>query len=380
MKSANSRADGRRRVAVFGSYGPSLTVFRGSLIRALVAKGYQVSAIAPHINVELAEELRQLGAEPVALPLRRASLSPLAMVAEAATVRRVLRSVRPDAVIAYTAKPIILAAWATRRSPTRLVAMITGLGYAFTQSPRSVRQRIAFHALSALYRRALRSAGAILFQNPDDRAVFATLNLLPHSAPVSLTRGSGVELDKFAAEPVPANGPFLMIARLLGNKGVREYGEACARLRKEFPQARCQLAGSSDPSPDALSRNEIKQLEQQGVELLGHLQDVRPALARCRVYVLPSYREGTPRSSLEALATGRAIVTTDAPGCRETVVDGENGLLVPPADADALLAAMRRFMVEPELANRMGEASRQLAEERFDVCKVNAVIMEAAGL
>ena len=140
------------------------------------------------------------------------------------------------------------------------------------------------------------------------------------------------------------------------------------------------LVGDLDPSPDSLTRAELDALTRCGIEWKGHLADVRPAIAECSVYVLPSYREGTPRSVLEAMATGRAIVTTDAPGCRETVQDGENGILVRPRDADTLFAAMQRFVDEPALAAKMGAASRKLAESKYDVRKVNATLLRHLGL
>jgi len=140
------------------------------------------------------------------------------------------------------------------------------------------------------------------------------------------------------------------------------------------------LVGDLDPSPDSLDRHELDELIRCGVDYLGHVADVRPAIASCSVYVLPSYREGTPRSVLEAMAMGRAIITTDAPGCRETVREGENGLLVPPRDADSLFDAMMRFVDEPDLARTMGAASRRLAEAKYDVRQVNADLLRYARL
>ena len=145
-------------------------------------------------------------------------------------------------------------------------------------------------------------------------------------------------------------------------------------------QIEAGLAGWLDEAPDAIGQAELDSIVAGGVEDLGRLADVRQALAETGVYVLPSYREGTPRTVLEAMAMGRAVITTNAPGCRGTVVDGDNGLLVPVADSDALYRAMRRFVEEPELAGRMGKASLRLVREKFDVDKVNAAILEATGL
>jgi glycosyltransferase involved in cell wall biosynthesis len=173
---------------------------------------------------------------------------------------------------------------------------------------------------------------------------------------------------------------FLMIARFLKDKGIREYGEAAARLKRERPELRMMLVGWADESPDCIAPRELQAMTAAGIDYLGQMDDVRPALAECSVYVLPSYREGTPRSVLEAMATGRAIVTTDAPGCRETVVDGANGWLVPPRDPEALYRAMRRFADDPALCAPMGAESRRLAELKYDVHRVNEAILDHAGL
>jgi glycosyltransferase involved in cell wall biosynthesis len=172
-----------------------------------------------------------------------------------------------------------------------------------------------------------------------------------------------------------------MIGRLLRNKGVREYAMAAARLRQRFPSTRCLLVGWIDDNPDAISGEELEQWVRSGaVEFLGQLEDVRPAIAKASVYVLPSYREGTPRTVLEAMAMGRPIITTDAPGCRETVVAGENGYLVPVGSVDGLLAAMERFIDRPEQAVAMGARSRAIAERKYDVNKVNGIMLSEMGL
>lgn len=171
-----------------------------------------------------------------------------------------------------------------------------------------------------------------------------------------------------------------MIARLLGDKGVREYGEAARRLKQLHPSVTISLVGGIGNEPDAISREELNRFIGWGIDYLGAQADVRPFIAGHSVYVLPSYREGTPRSVLEALSTGRAVITTDAPGCRQTVEHGRNGLLVPPRDSDALFEAMRHLVENPQLIAPMGAASRHIAEDKYDVRKVNAALLTAAGL
>lgn len=257
--------------------------------------------------------------------------------------------------------------------------MITGLGYAFTGG-REPKRVIGRAAASFLYRLALRRSDLIIFLNPDDRALFRQLGLVPTDKDAKILNGEGLDIDYFSPAPLPSGTAFLMIARLLKDKGIREFAEAAKRLKAAHPDVPVMLVGPFYPSPDSLRQSELDELIRCGVDYKGAMTDVRPAIAASSVYVLPSYREGTPRSVLEAMAMGRAIITSDAPGCRETVTDGENGLLVRPRDADSLYEAMIRFVEEPGLAASMGEASRRIAEAKYDVRKINSTLLGYAGL
>ncbi len=367
-------------VVVLGSYAPSLIHFRGELIRALVAAGHRVVAMAPSIDEALADRLRAIGAEPHQVPIDNQGLNPLAMPGSIRAMERSFRAIRPDVVIAYTVKPVTLGALAAARAGVpRFVALITGLGFAFSGGT-SLKRRLSERAATWLYRRALRRSRAIVFQNPDDRDFFAARAILPPAPEPVVVNGSGIDLAAFSPAPLPAGARFLMVSRLLGDKGVREYGAAARMLKARYPDARFALVGYFDNSPDAISREELDAIVAGGVEFHGRLDDVRPAIAQANVYVLPSYREGTPRSVLEAMAMGRPIVTTDAPGCRQTVDAGVNGFLAAPRDAHSLAEAMERFIKEPDLIVPMGNAARRIAEERFDVVAVNAQLLAAAGL
>lgn len=371
---------GEQTVALFGSFAPSLLNFRGPLIEAMVGRGHRVFALAPDIDAETAQELRRLGSTPVSVPLQRTGLNPIANRTSGRALRTQLRLIKPDVVIAYTIKPIVLGATAARAVKVpKFVAMITGMGYPFLGGLHPKRVAIRLVAM-AMYRRALGLADFAIFQNEDDRRDFRRLRLLPARVPSGIVNGSGVDLRVFRAQPLPDAVAFLMIARFLRDKGIREFAEAAASLKREHPEVRIMLAGWRDDSPDSISEEELGAMIESGIEHLGRLDDVQPALANCSVYVLPSYREGTPRSVLEAMAAGRAIITTDAPGCRETVVDGRNGFLVPTHDASALYAAMRRFVEDPDLAISMGAASRQLVEAKYDVHDVNEAVLAYAGL
>jgi glycosyltransferase involved in cell wall biosynthesis len=291
-----------------------------------------------------------------------------------------MRSIKPTYVLGYTIKPVIygsIAAWLAG-VPHRF-ALITGLGYAFQGDGQRSRLQTL---VQSLYSLALARVGKVFFQNPDDEALFRQRNILKKSARSVVVNGSGVDVGSFALMHLPSGPPrFLLIARLLGDKGVREYASAANAIRANHPEVRFALVGWIDENPDSISQSELDTWVAEGtLEYLGRMADVRPAIADSTVYVLPSYREGTPRTVLEAMAMGRAIITTDAPGCRETVVEGENGLLVSVKSVDGLVHAMLKFVKDPGLASRMGTRARQIAEEKYDVHKVNAVMLREMGI
>ncbi len=220
----------------------------------------------------------------------------------------------------------------------------------------------------------------IIFQNPDDRDDFIASGILQDAAKARLVNGSGVDTTRFATAMLPETARFLMIARLLTNKGVREYAEAAAVLKQEGLDACFALVGYHDEGPDGIDRGDLAQWCEAGLDYMGPRDDVRAALADCSVYVLPSYREGTPRTVLEAMATGRAVVTTDAPGCRQTIVDGDSGLLVKPRNVGSLVDAMRELALNPARRAAMGQNARRRCVENYDVSHVNGVMMRHLGI
>ncbi len=372
-------------ILVIGSFAESLVSFRGPLLQALRAAGHEVHAAAPELlaHQDVARKLRSWNIHLHDVPILRTGTNPMHDLGSLWALYGLMLRLRPDAVLAYTAKPVIYGSLAAALAgvPMRY-ALVTGLGYAFTGRARGLRASIK-SVLMGLYRLALGRCTRVFFQNPDDLGLFRQLRLLPARVPASVINGSGIDVENFNPAPMPSGQPvtFLLIARLLGDKGVREYAEAARALRKLYPDTRCQLVGWIDGNPDAISQAELDAwVGSGGIEYLGRLRDVRPAIAGCHVYVLPSYREGTPRTVLEAMAMGRPIITTDAPGCRQTVTEDDNGFLVPVRSASSLAQAMRRFIESPDLLARMGRRSREIAEERFDVRKVNHVMMQEMGL
>jgi glycosyltransferase involved in cell wall biosynthesis len=309
-------------------------------------------------------------------------MNPMRDVRTVRALTALYREVQPDLVLTYAIKPVIYGSIAARLAGVpRVCSLITGLGYSFGMT--TWRQRALNPVVRSLFRLALASNEVVFFQNPDDLRQFVEAGLAKDRQAV-LVNGSGIDLDYFSVAPLPKGAPvFLLSARLIWEKGVGEYVEAARALKARYPAARFRLFGPLDPNPAAVSRGQLDAWCAEGViEYLGSTtDDVRPAIAGASVFVLPSsYREGTPRSILEALAMGRAIVTTDAPGCRETVVRGENGFLVPTKDSTALADAMERFLRDPGLVAPMGARSREIAEEKYDVHLVNRVMMRAMGL
>ncbi|MDW8051853.1 MAG: glycosyltransferase family 4 protein [Armatimonadota bacterium] len=371
-----------RTVAMISPYARTIVSFRGVLIRALHQRGVRVYVLAPDYTPEIRSDVQQLGAQPVDYPLARTSVNPMRDGYTFLCLMRILRRLRPDVVMPYNIKPVVygtLAAYLAR--VPRRVALIEGLGYAFIEVP-SLRHAALRWVIRQLYRTALRYAHATVFLNPDDQREFVQGRLVAPEK-TYLLGGIGVDLSEWLPAP-PALEPitFTLAARLLREKGVVEFAQAARTIKQRYPKVRFLLLGGLDTNPGALTEAEVRAWAEEGIlEWHGHVPDVRPYLAQTSVYVLPSYyREGVPRSTQEAMAMARPVITTDAPGCRETVRDGVNGFLVPPRDVEALVQAMERFIQQPELIITMGQASRRIAEEQFDAHKIAKRLLEVMGI
>lgn len=361
------------------SFTKSLLWFRMDLMADLIAQGHEVHALGPDEGPRYAEQFAERGIHYRSFTVSRNGLSPLEDLRTYLQLRRAIREINPDRVFTYQAKTIVYgvpAAWSA--GVRHIYPLVAGLGSIFRGT--GLKHSAVRVILSAQYRRAFRRSRKVFFQNTDDSSTFVAKGLVRNDQIVMLN-GSGVNVDRFHIAPVPGRPSFLFIGRLIRDKGVIEYLEACKSIKALYPGARCVLAGPFDSNPTALQPGDIEPYTAAGfVEYVGELDDVRPLISECSVFVLPSYHEGTPKSVLEAMSMGRAIITTDAPGCRETVVDGVNGILVPVGEVDPLVRAMARFVDESGLSRRMGEVSRTIAEQRFDVHKVNRVVMSAMEL
>ncbi len=371
-----------KRIALVASYAPSLIQFRGPLLKAIIAQGHTLLCAAPDFEPETRAAVEALGAETVDYPLSRTGLDPLADLQALKALTALMRRWQPDVVMGYTPKPAIYATLAAARAKVpHIVPMLTGLGYAFLTGG-GAKQTLVRRVSAALYRRAFARAHAAVFHNADDAQVLIDLGCVPPDLPVHIVSGSGVDLSRFPSTPLPAIGnglTFLMIARLVGYKGVREYCEAAHSLKPQYPESEWFLVGPEESGPAGFPKTELSRYA-ESVTYLGATDDVKPHLEHCHIYVLPSYGEGMPRTVLEALATGRPVITTDTRGCRETVIENINGLLVPIENSAALADAMKTMLEHPDRLAEMGVRSRALAEERFDVHRVNDAMMHALGI
>lgn len=364
------------------SYPRSVLAFRRELIEKISNLGYAIHVAAPdlHQGSSFRSEFEALDMKVHNLQLSRTGLNPLTDLVTLLKCWMLFKKIKPHTVFCYTVKPVVYGSIAaSMANVAKTVVLITGLGYAWQNNKFS--RRLLKKVLVSLYSVSLSKSSLVFFQNQDDHSAFETLGIVNNNVRTSIVNGSGVNLDHFAPVPVPEAPCFLMLGRLIKSKGVWEFAEAARRIGKKYPDVRFCLAGWIDENPDSIKEEELNSWVDQGVlNFLGDLEDVRPALAECSVYVLPSYREGTPRSVLEAMAVGRAIVTTDAPGCSDTVCEGRNGFLVTPKSVDELVHAMEKFLLNPELAGSMGSESRRIAEENYDVFDVSEKMIAEMGL
>ncbi len=351
-------------------------------MKKMTSCGHQVTACAPNASDDVQNQLAEIGVHYQPITLSRTGINPIGDFASFIQFRSICHSVKPDVIISYTIKPVIYGSLAARTTGiTRIFSIITGLGYAFTRS--SMKSWIAGVIAKYLYRKALAYNNNVFFQNPDDMRFFIKKQIIDSAKKKAvLINGSGIDINQFTPRPFPKTISFLLIARLIKDKGIREYVEAAQIIKKKHPSVKFRVAGWIDKNPNSISQAELDKWISTGtIDYLGKLSDVQPAIADTSVYVLPSYYpEGTPRTILEAMAMGRPIITTDSPGCRETVKQGINGFMVPIKDSQSLADAMHKFISEPEIIGHMGHSSREIAIEKYDVDKVNRVILKTMDL
>jgi glycosyltransferase involved in cell wall biosynthesis len=363
----------------------SLINFRADLLHELVFNKHEVFAFATDYSYDNSSKLIEWGVTPIKYKLSRAGINPYSDLKTIISLQYGIRKIKPDIVLSHFVKPVIYGSIAAKlENVPKRIAMLEGLGYFFTIQPKglSFRTRVIQRVQVLLYRFAFSSINHLFFLNNDDRHELIVKNKLKADN-VSVLGGIGVNLVDFPyTRPQTEIIRFLFIGRLLKEKGIFEFIDAVKIVKEKFPNAEFVILGSTDvTSPNPLSIKYLNSLVEKGLVIYpGQVENVLHWINDCSVFVLPSYREGLPKSSQEAMAVGRPILTTDVPGCRETVVDGENGFLVPAFDVQKLVEKMIWFIEHPKRIEPMGLISRLLAEEKFDVHKVNAKILEIMGL
>jgi len=356
------------KVMVISPKNRTVYNFRGDLIKRIIAAGNTVVVTGPDKNN--LDKILDLGVLFYEVPMRKNGVNPVSDLKYMWHLFKLMKKERPDVVFGYTSKPVIYGSIAAKLAGVKhIVAMVTGAGYAFTA--KTIKARLIKFIMSTLYKISFKCTNVAIFQNKDDKNEFIN-NKLVKEKKCKVVNGSGVNLEKFVPSELPEKITFFMLSRVMYSKGIREYLNACEIIKNKYPDVRCMLLGACENIQDSISEEDLKKYTENGIiEHFGETDNVAEYYKKCSVYVLPSYREGTPRTVLEAMAMGRAIITTDAPGCRETVIDGQTGFVVPVKDAKAIADKMEEFIKNPELISIMGKKSLAYCKEKFDVTKIN---------
>ena len=378
------------RVVLLSTVASSFYGFRADLIRVILKQGHQVYAFTSEYTDADLKKIESLGAIPITYELNRGGLNPLADIVATYKLSKKIREIKPDLVFSYFSKPVIFGTIAAKLAKLakvpKVIGMLEGLGYTFTQQPEGLSQKTELikKIQVLLYKFALPQLDKLIFLNPDD-----PLDLLEQHAikvkNIEVLGGIGLNLKEYPYQPIiniqqPIN--FLFIGRLLKEKGIHDFLNAAKIIKEKLPETQFTVLGAIDPhNLGALTQSELDELISSNIILYpGHVNNVKEWIANSHVFVLPSYREGVPRSTQEAMAIGRPIITTDVPGCRETVQNGVNGFLVPKWNPEALAEKMIYFIEHPEQIQKMGYESYKIAQVKFDAEKVNQRLMNILGL
>jgi glycosyltransferase involved in cell wall biosynthesis len=369
-------------ICIIGTVSSSLLGFRKSFLKRLVNDGHIVHVFSSDLTPQTSEALSEVGVIPHFYYLSRSSINPLNDLRTLMSLLSKLRKIKCDVVFSYFVKPVIFGTLAARLAGVpKIFAMIEGLGYVFTDKKDGNSFNIKFIRIIQvlLYKLSLPFATKVILLNKDDQNDLENLGCLSRGRGVVLGP-IGLELEEYAHTPIfPTKVVFIFVGRLLEEKGIGYYLEAAEKLNYLSENVVFKVVGSVDPSnPGTVSEDKLKYLDSLGIiDYVGQVNNVFEQLAKSSVFVLPSYyREGFPRSTQEAMSVGRAVITTDVPGCRDTVVNGVNGYLVEPHSVPKLVEAMLEFVNEPDKILTMGQQSRSIAVSNFDVDKANLRLLQ----
>lgn len=376
----------KMKIVIIGTTASSMYSFRKDLIQSLTRLGNEVYAFFSEYKDGDLLKVEELGAIPILYKQNRGGLNPLSDIKSTLELAKKINSVKPDIVFSYFVKPVIFGTLAAKlaRAP-KIVGMLEGLGYSFTEQPEGLsrKARMIKSIQVVLYKAALPQLDELIFLNPDDpKDLLGKYSIKAKS--VHILGGIGLNLEEYTYQTPPNTKVinFLFIGRLLKEKGIHEFIAATKLVKQKYPNVSFIILGATDEAnPGALKRAELDKLTLSGIiEYPGHVNNITDWIANSHVFILPSYREGVPRSTQEAMAIGRPVITTDVPGCRETVINGVNGFLVERWSPEALAEKMIYFINHPEHIEKMGLESYKIAQDKFDAYKVNKRLLKILGL
>jgi len=375
------------KIVLIGTTASSIYGFRSDLIKLLIKLNHEVYTFTSEYKENEIEKIESLGAIPVIYSLNRGGLNPFKDIKSTFLLTQKIKKIDPDIVFSYFSKPIIFGTIAAKIAKIpKVVGMLEGLGFAFTEQPEGLsnKAKIIKAIQVALYKIALPKLDNLILLNADDnRDLLEKYSIVVKN--IHILGGIGIDLKQYSYQPVSnykENIKFLFIGRLLKEKGIYEFVSAAKIVKRRYPQAEFTILGAIDEyNPGALKRSELEQLISSGIiNYHGYVNNINEWITQSHVFVLPSYREGFPRSTQEAMAIGRAILTTDVPGCRETVINGVNGFLIERWSSISLAQKMIYFIENPDEIKRMGQESYKIAKKKFDVNQVNIHLLNILGL
>ncbi|MGV6831729.1 MAG: glycosyltransferase family 4 protein [bacterium] len=368
-----------KRILLIASLYNSLYYFRGDFIKELIDNGYEVYTLAPNLHDKVNKQLTDLGAQTLEFDLSRTGINPLKDLKSINQLKHIIKEYKIDLVFPYTIKPVIYGSIAANKCNVPVISLITGLGFTFTGISRKA--RLLQKLNETLYRFALKKNKYIVFQNDDDRQLFYERKILNSQHKTDLVSGSGINLNRYPYREnnkITNDISFVIVARMIAEKGIALFIDAAKKLKEKYPEAQFHLIGSPLTSPTAIKEEVLLKANEEGTCIYhGSQNDISGHLTAKDIFVLPSYyREGIPRSILEALSIGMPIITTKTPGCKETVKKDYNGILIEPRSLDPLIEAMEFFLMNKEKIKEYGSNSRTYAEERFDVNIINKHLLK----
>lgn len=376
------------KVLIFSNRASNLIGFRYELLKSLVKSGIEVCTVAPPDIESISEKMSEIGVRYIPLDYSKSSINPFKELGVIFAIMSIIKREVPDVMFSFMTKPVIYGSIAAKLCGVKHIqSMIEGLGYMFIG--RTIKQRILKYIALVLYWIALKCTNRVYFLNNDDKQCFEKYLVSPKKT--KRIFGIGIDLEKFfPVEHSKGNLMFLFVGRLLVDKGIKEFIEAAKIVSAKYSQARFVIVGGADENPASLSSEEIAEYAKTtAIKFVGIQADVRPYLMECSALVLPSYREGMPVSPMEAMASSRAVILTDVPGCRELIIrkspsdtldngvfEGRNGYMVEKGNSQAIAKAMIDLIENPCKIEAMGREGRKFAEQFLDCNKINKILVD----